>query len=42
MIVQDATKIFTEYRTQQLKEQIKKTEEFVKQDVETAITSSIE
>jgi len=42
MIVNDATKLFTEYRTQELKEQMTKTEELVKSDVETAITSSIE
>lgn len=42
MIVNDATKVFTDYRTQQLKAQIVQTEELVKTDVETAITSSIE
>lgn len=42
MIVQDATRIFTEYRTQELKEQITQTENVVTEQVTQAITSSIE
>lgn len=42
MIINDATKLFTEYRTQELKEQIAQTEQIVKQGVESVITSSIE
>lgn len=42
MIVQDATKIFTEYRTQELKEQIRLTEEMVQTQLTEAIISSIE
>jgi hypothetical protein len=42
MIVQDATKIFTEYRTQELKEQIRLTEQAVQSQVTEAIISSVE
>lgn len=42
MIIQDATRMFTEYRTQELKEQIKLTEETVQNQVTEAIISSIE
>lgn len=42
MIVDDATKIFTDYRTEELKKQIAQTWELVKTDVTSAITSSIE
>jgi len=42
MIVQDATKVFTEYRTQELKQQIAQTENIVTEQVTQAITSSIE
>lgn len=41
MIVQDATKVFTEYRTQELKQQIAQTENIVTEQVTQAITSSI-
>lgn len=40
MIIQDATRIFTEYRTQELKEQISQTENEVKKSIESVITSS--
>lgn len=42
MIVADATRVFTEYRTQELKDQITQTEEAVKIQVTESITSSIE
>ena len=42
MIANDATKIFTEYRTQELKKQIAQTESIVKEWVESVIISSIE
>lgn len=41
MIITDATRVFTEYRTQELKQSILETEQLVKTDVETAITYSI-
>lgn len=42
MIVQDTTKVFTNYRTEELKQQIVQAEVLVKTDVENAITSLIE
>lgn len=42
MIANDATQVFTKYRTQALKDQIAQTEQLIRQDVETAIISSIE
>lgn len=42
MIVADATSIFTQYKTQQLKDQINATEKAVRESVESNITSTIE
>lgn len=42
MIVEDVTKIFTNYNTQALKEKISQTESLVRSDIESSITSSIE
>lgn len=42
IIVADATKVFTEYRSAQLKEQQRQIEEAVRQWVSSSITSTIE
>jgi hypothetical protein len=42
IIIADATRVFTEYRTKQIKEQIALTEQVVRDWVTSSITSTIE